>query len=314
MTSARQRSNRRLGRGLASLITAPVDATTSAPTDPEHPASQPADAPPATGLIELPLDHIQPNAHQPRRDFDADALQSLADSIRAAGLVQPIVVRPRADQPDRYELVAGERRWRAAGIAGLDRLPAIVRNLSDQKTAEYALVENLQRADLNAMERAQAFASLLERFGLSQGDLADHVGMDRSSVANFLRLLTLPPQVQDHIRQSKLSFGHGRSLISITDNQLCITLAQRCIKEEWSVRKLEGEVAKIREGVRDEATHTRRERPANIIDLEERLSRHLGTKVALREGRKKGAGRIIIDFYDLDQFDGLLAVFGMTET
>jgi ParB family chromosome partitioning protein len=316
MAAARSRSSRRLGRGLASLMPAPVDATPSpspaaAPPPREAAISAADEASVREGLVELAIEQIIPNPSQPRRDFDEAALQSLATSIEASGLLQPVIVRPAPGHPDQYELVAGERRWRAARLAGLTTIAAIVRNTNNQQSAELALVENVQRLDLNPMERAEAFASLVERFHVSHQDVASRVGLDRSSVANLIRLLQLPVDVQDLIRSGTLGLGHGKALAGVTDPQHCSTLAARCASGQWSVRKLEQEAARLRDGGGDRPTAPARERPPHVVDLENRLAKHLGTSVRLHESRKKGRGRIVIAFYDLDQFDGILQKLGL---
>jgi ParB family chromosome partitioning protein len=269
-------------------------------------AGEPSRAP-AVGIRMLAVEDVRPNPSQPRRDFDPDALQRLGQSIRSAGLMQPIVVRPHQRG---YLLVAGERRWRAAQLIGLAELPAIVRDLDDRTAAQLALVENLQREDLNPIERAEAFRRLIDDFGLTHQDIAKHVGLDRSSVSNHLRLLELDEDTTDALRTGRLSMGHGRALLAITNEVERAALARQSDRQGWSVRELE---RRIRDRTREAAeTVPRREDPrhAHMKDLERRLGDHLGTKVTLNAGRKKGAGTLTIAFYSLDEFEGLMERLG----
>ena len=196
----------RLGRGLSSLMATPVQVqpATSAQPEAEQAPSQSSDS---TGLVRLLPGAITPNRHQPRQRFDPATIRSLAASIKSEGMMQPIVVRPIAGQPGQYELIAGERRWRASQEAGLEQVPAMVRDIDDKKAAEWALIENLQREDLNAIEKAEAFQRLGEQFGLSHAEIAERVGLERSSVTNLLRLLNLSDFVRDLVREKVLSMG-----------------------------------------------------------------------------------------------------------
>ncbi len=323
--ASRSRSTRRLGRGLASLMSTPAEIP--GPAAPEPSASQadapspeqpPADAEPGAAsdpaLRRIPVDRIQPNPHQPRRSFDEQALRELADSILSAGLIQPIVVRASRGATGVYELIAGERRWRAARLAGLEAIPAVLRDTSDQQSAEFALIENLQRADLNPIERAEGLQSLCDRFGLTQSALAQRVGMPRPSIANLLRLLQLPESVRELLRSGDLTLGHGKLLVGLSDNQLIEQLAGRCARAGWSVRKLEEELKRVGGEAPAPARHAAPPRPPHVLNLEQQLSSHLGTKVKIREGRTKGSGSLVIEFYDLDQFDGLMQRMGFEQS
>lgn len=321
MSNARKQQ-RRLGRGLSSLIDTPVrvDAPSISPTQPtvtggsSVSTSVPAgdsgsDGPVAAGggLVEIALGAIVPSPFQPRRLFDEAAIEELAGSIRRSGLMQPIIVRPVG--PGRYELVAGERRWRAAGRAGLERLPALVRDLDDETSAEWALVENVQRADLDPMERAEAYRALIDRFALTQADVAERVGVDRSSVANALRLLELEPEIRAMLSSGALSAGHGKALCGMVAGGPRVALAQRAAKESWTVRRLEREVKS--------PTPARPPTPgralsAEVRDLEKQLGGFLGTRVRVRTGRDGTRGTVQIEFYDLDHFDGLMARIGFS--
>ncbi len=274
-------------------------------------AESPSDA---GGIVYLAVDAIQPNRHQPRQNFAPGALQQLADSIRAEGLIQPIVVRPLPESIGgiTHELVAGERRWRAAQLAELKQLPAIVRELDDRQLAEWALIENLQREDLNPIERAEAFQRLIELFGLSHEQVAARVGVERSTVSNLLRLLNLEEPVRQLVRDGRLSMGQARALAGVSDGKLQLSLAMQAIKGEWSVRKLEqaARQAAVVEGVTPAATPVK-PRATYLRDLEEQIGQQLHTKVRIRPGRKKGSGTLAIDFYSLDQFDNILAALGV---
>ncbi len=274
----------------------------------------PAPDPVRDGEIrDLPVEQIVPNRRQPRTDFDDKSLRSLADSISQAGLMQPILVRPTATG---FELVAGERRWRAAKLLGLPVIPAIIRPLDDQRAAELALIENIQREDLNPMERAVALRRLATDFSMTHQQIADKVGLDRASVSNLLRLSDLDSQTAELVRAGKLSQGHAKALLAVSDIGARADLAARSIASEWSVRELERQVQQAQRakhaGGKGEAAgaDTHSARTANVADLERQLAQHLGTKVSVQLGRKKGSGRLVLEFYSLDQFDGLMQKLG----
>ncbi|MCI0675917.1 MAG: ParB/RepB/Spo0J family partition protein [Phycisphaerales bacterium] len=317
---------RRLGRGLGSLISGPVQvdmgaavsvrapASTSPPVVSQstsvHEAIEPAGS---DRLHMVRLDEITPNPRQPRKHFDDAALRSLANSIKASGLMQPVVVRRREKVgggggagSGGYELVAGERRWRAARMAGLSTLPALVRELDDETSAEFSLVENLQREDLNPMERALAFQRLIDEFELTHAQIAERVGIDRTSVTNHLRLLELDEFIQEAIRGGGLSLGHAKVLLAVTNIERRASLADRAQRDRWSVRELERQVQAASPARPATGAAVKPSTPAHLIDLETRLGHHLGTKVQLRTGPAKGAGKLIVEFYSLDQFEGLL--------
>ncbi|MBL8764615.1 MAG: ParB/RepB/Spo0J family partition protein [Phycisphaerae bacterium] len=267
-----------------------------------------------------------PSRFQPRRYFDETALQKLAASIKSSGLVQPIVVRRQGEH--QHELIAGERRWRAARMAGLTEIAAVVVELSDEQSAEWALIENVQREDLNPMERARAFGTLIEKFGLSHAQVAEKVGLDRVSVSNFIRLLELEPEIQqllelgvsvgpDEQSRAGLTMGHGRCLLGVAPGVARVELARRAAREAWPVRHLERLITAMRAGesAGGEAGHqeTFEERARRIArqDLEKRLSESLGTRVQVETDRSGKKGRLIIEFYSLDHFDGLLHRLGV---
>jgi ParB family chromosome partitioning protein len=265
------------------------------------------------GIVEIHVEHIKPNQRQPRTDFNEESIRGLASSIRQAGLMQPIVVRPAAQG---YELIAGERRWRAAKLLGLRVIPALVRDLDDQTSAEFALIENVQREDLNPMDRAIALRRLSTDFGLTHQVIADRVGLDRASVTNLLRLSDLDTATAQLVRSGALSQGHGKALLALTDLSVRRAMAERTMKQDWSVRELERRIQHVQRP--DGTTVTggtpsradKSPRSANAADLERKLAEHLGTRVAIQLGRKKGSGRLMLDFYSLDQFDGLMQRLG----
>ena len=283
--------------------TPPSDVSSLIPEDATH-----------QGLVLLALDQLRPNPRQPRQDFEPAAIASLAESIRTAGLMQPIVVRAGGDGA--FEIIAGERRWRAARQLGLLTIPAIVRDVDDQTAAEWALIENIQRADLNPIERSAGLRRLIDDFGLTHQELGERVGLDRATVSNLLRLADLDPFSRDAVRTGKLTQGHAKALLAISRLDLRQTLAAASISGEWSVRELERRVRQTVEPVPERASYAEGaplRSSAHLEDLERRLSEHLGSRVNIQLGRKRGSGRILIDFYSLDQFDGILAKLGFSE-
>ncbi len=313
-------AKRRLGRGLTSLISAPVEIDiqpespeTDAPVDRneavavaevEPKPSPNREAAPGREVLSITLSQVHPRAGQPRQTFDEVSLAQLAESIRHAGLMQPILVRPNGSGG--YEIIAGERRWRAARSLNLATIPAIVRDLDDERCAEWSLIENLQREDLNPIDRAEAFQRLIEEFNLTHQDVAERVSLDRSSVSNHLRLNELDCACKEMVRAGTLSMGHAKALLGIASIEDRTALAEQVARESWSVRELERRV-KTERPTSASAT-TREPAPAHpqLDALQRRLGEHLGTKVKIVTGRKKGQGRLVIEFYDFDQFDGLL--------
>ena len=304
--STSQKNKPRLGRGLSSLISIselPVEAEVTLKTAPttSHPPTLPTSHPSASPT-DLPISQIHPNPHQPRRSFDDASLTELAASIRSTGLIQPILVRKVGQQ---YQLIAGERRLRAAKLAGLATIPAIIRDIDTVTQAQMALIENIQREDLNPIERAQGYRVLIDQLGLTQAELAGRLGEDRSSIANFLRLLDLSESVTTMLRDGRLSLGHAKLIAGISDPIEQERLANLVLLQGLSVRNLE---RAIKEGPKHEA---KKPAPtataAHLQDLEKTISRQLGLRVQLRAAAKKGKGRLIIHYASLDQFDELLA-------
>ncbi|MEO0515519.1 MAG: ParB/RepB/Spo0J family partition protein [Planctomycetota bacterium] len=308
----------RLGRGLSSLMATPV-AASAVPAGAESSGEvvERADGGlaaggggEAAGYKRILISEIEPNAEQPRQHFDEAALLQLADSIKREGLIQPVVVRPT--RLEKYELVAGERRWRAAGLAGLESIPAFIKALDDRQVAEWALIENLQREDLNPIERAEAFQRLGESFGLSHESIAERVGLERSTVTNLLRLLKLSPPVRDMVVRGMLSMGQSRAIAGIEDTTQQLALAEKAAKDGLSVRQVEAEAKAVGKAQAQPAqTQKKAVRAAYLDDLERQIGEQLSTKVQIKTARKKGAGTLSIDFYDIDQFDELLAKLGV---
>ena len=284
--------NQRQGRGLSSLIPGGMDEVFGRSDD-------------APALRDIPLQSISPNPHQPRRLFDEDGLQELAASIAQIGVLQPILVRP-ADSG--YELIAGERRWRAAGIAALEVIPAIVRTTDDMSSMEQALVENLHRADLTPLEEAAAYHQLIEDFGFTHEQVAERVGKSRSAISNALRLMALPTEIQQYLGDGRLTARHARSLLSIDDAETQLRYAREAVSNELTVRELEALIS----GQSSQQSVTQPPQPADgaglvggtrlrkagVIEVEEALAQWLDTRVRVSLGASKG--RIAIDFADLD--------------
>jgi ParB family chromosome partitioning protein len=314
---------RRLGKGLSGMIGEPV-AVDQSPAEPKPaPAVEPSakpqpaakeDVAPAGPAIMIPLSGAIPNRNQPRKSFDEQALKSLAESIQADGLMQPIVVRPASSGGStggRYEIIAGERRWRAAKIAGLTHIPAMVREEGDKSSAQLALIENIHREDLNAIERAEALAELATRFAMSHADIAEKLGMDRSSVANLIRLCDLEDEIRTLIAEGHLGLGHGKALLSVIAGDQRIKLAVKAAKEEWSVRQLEAQAKLVGKPTEVKAAAEAPRRSAVHADLERKLGDHLGTKVSIKTNRTGTKGKLVIDFYGIDHFDGLISSLGV---
>ncbi len=285
-----------LGKGLSSLI----------------PSQEAEEGTADATLREVPVSEITPNRHQPRRHFDEEALEELAASVKQLGVLQPILVRPSDDGG--YELIAGERRWRAATRAGLTVIPAVIRTTDEQTSVEQALVENVQRQDLNPLEEAAAFQQLVDEFELSHEQVAERVGKSRSAITNTLRLLGLPPSVQQLLMHGRISAGHARALLGTPDRGLQEALAKQAADEGWSVRAVEAEVraasgdAPAADPETPSPGHdgagiapSTRLRPPGLLELEELLAEHLATRVSVQMGARKG--KIAIEFADLEDLE-----------
>ena len=277
-----------LGRGLKALI-------------PDTPKAR-------SGLAEIPLDQLSPNPEQPRKIFDDESLAELADSIRRHGVLQPLLVSE--DGSGKYLVIAGERRWRAARLAGLKTVPAVIRErLGAHDELALALVENLQRRDLSALEEARAFEHLRSEHGLSQAEIAKQVGMDRSTVANALRLLRLPERIQELVESGRLSAGHGRALLALPDDESRLSWAEKAVADGLSVRDLERVAAdsKKETTVRRSRSGGRRTKDPNLLAAEEKLSLRLGAPVEIRP-RRRGGGAVVITCSETDE---LMRVFDL---
>lgn len=280
------KDKRRLGKGLDGLL----------PSAPARPSAQPQH-----GFF-APIEEVHPSRSQPRTRFDDASLAELAQSISEHGVLEPILVRK--DTKGGYEIVAGERRWRAAQRAGLKEVPVFVRELSTEHAFEAALVENLQREDLNPVETARAFHRLVEEHGQSQDSIAKRIGKDRSTIANALRLLKLPEQVLEMVEDGRLSEGHGRALLAAPDTASMKRLAQQAHAASWSVRETE---RRVREASRGKSAEEKAaaQKSANVRDLELRLSRTLGARVSVED--KKGKGKLVVAYSSYDELDRILA-------
>jgi len=301
------KDQKRLGRGIASVITADMSQIESHLS---MAAPSPGFAPGAAGQVRIatiPVEHIRPNPRQPRRQFDESSLSRLADSLLRRGALQPIVVRP-ADAG--YELVAGERRWRAAKLAGIHTIPAIVRAVNDDELLELALIENLHREDLNPVERAHAYRALHVEHGLSHEQIGERMGDDRATITNYIRLLDLHPEVLQLVSAGALSMGHARATLGIKDQKNQISFVKRVLSQNWSVRRTEAEVGRLRSAASPASEgHRQKMRPA-VADMVQRLTAAVGARVSIREGRKRHSGRITIEYYSLDDFDRICAMLG----
>jgi len=253
---------------------------------------------PGEQLMEIEVQHIYPNRYQPRQIFDDAGLQELAASIKSQGILQPVSVRQGED--GRYELIAGERRWRAAQLAGLKRIPALVKETTDRDLIELALVENLQRRDLNPIEAAQAYQRLLKEFHLTQEEIAKRVGKERSSVANHLRLLNLPGPIQEALRQERLTMGHAKAILSLSDTKVQWAMTQRILNGGLSVREAEQHAQRLR----GNAARPSHRKSRDVVVQEERLKHYLGTNIRIVP-RTKG-GRIVIDYYSSEDLERIL--------
>jgi ParB family chromosome partitioning protein len=295
-----------LGRGLGALIREPEPAIPSFENQNPRPVatSSGAAAAPArdfanSGPTEIDIDLIEPSPYQPRTRFREEALDELARSIQASGIIQPIVVRPIGN---RFQLIAGERRWRAAQRAGLKKVAAIAKQVTDELALEMTLVENIQREDLNPIETARAFERLMDEFQLTQESVAERTGKDRATVANAVRLLKLESGIQDWIEEGKLSAGHGRALLAVIDPQIRMRYAQRASRGGLTVRQIERLASRHARG-RKEKTGSHVD--PNVREALDELQRHLGTKILLRQRTKVRPGQLVLEYYDDAQLMGL---------
>lgn len=266
-----------MGRGLSALL--PTD---SSPADNEE-------------IREIQIDLIRPGEQQPRTTFQEDKLRELAQSIRTSGIIQPLLVRRRGGM---FELVAGERRWRAAQLAGLTRIPAIVRDIPDERLLELALIENIQRQELNPIEEANAYKRLIESLHLTQDDVARRIGRDRSFITNYLRILKLPTEIQNLLESEKLTFGHARALLGLTEDVILQRrFAQKIVKHNWSVRETERRIKHAFQGQSQKPRTSPAASDPNVRAAEVKLRRRLGTQVRIVQPKQGSPGRIEIEYY-----------------
>ena len=254
-------------------------------------------------LKKLGVDQLQRGQYQPRTVMDKDALQELADSIKAQGLVQPIIVRPLKEK-DKYEIIAGERRWRASQMAGLHEVPVVIKDIPDQAAMAMALIENIQREDLNPIEEAMAFSRLRLEFDMTHNDIAEAVGRSRSSVTNLLRLLELQTEVREWLEQGQLEMGHARALLAL-ERELQLDAARQIIAKGLTVRSAEALIRNLQSGQKPKTEAKSPVRDPNILNLEKSLSEKLATRVEIKHGNK-GAGMLSFHYHNLDELDGLL--------
>jgi len=275
-------SERKLGRGLDSILgDARVDS--------------------AEEVRSLALSEVRAGPHQPRQDFDEARLNELASSIRETGVLQPIIVRPSGLG---YEIVAGERRARAARLAGLAEIPAVIRSYTDEQVLVLSLVENVQRADLNPIDKARAYRRLTSHLGVTQEEVARRIGLDRSSVANLIRLLELPEEIQDLVKSGAVGMGHARALLPLDDDSAQLALAERIVREELSVRAVEELVRRDRDPEQAPQRRSQPRKTPQVRSLEDELRSLLGTKVSITD--RRGRGKIVIEYYTPADFEGVL--------
>jgi ParB family chromosome partitioning protein len=292
METAKRRTA--LGQGLDALI----------------PAHEPAEIKELNRTIAyVSADSLLPNPFQPRRSFDETSLLDLSESIKERGVIQPLIVR--AASSGTYEIVAGERRWRAARMAGFSTVPVIVRNVSDSESLEIALIENLQREDLNPLDTAEAYDILIKKFSYTHEDLAKRMGKDRSNVTNYLRLLKLPDPIKEQLRQDLITMGHARTLLAIDHLPTQLQLSGKVVKRNLSVRELERIIHNYRKK-QDGLKASSGSRSSDLSELESRLSRHMATRVVIRK-KINNSGRLEIYFHSSEEFDRLLELLGYSE-
>jgi ParB family chromosome partitioning protein len=292
-----------MGRGLGALLQDSPQKASRQENENNHPTA---------GIFEIPLDEIQVNPYQPRSHFDKESLQELAESISVQGIIQPITVRRLSD--GEYQLISGERRYQASKIAGLEKIPAYVRTANDQQMLEMALIENIQRENLNALEIALSYQRLLSECNLKQEELGDRVGKNRTTINNYLRLLKLPPDIQIALRDNKISMGHARAIINIENADQQLEIYKKIIDEDLSVRKVEALVRNLVTGSPKEDKKLSgvktTENDFEIKHLQTKLSSHFGTKIQIkRDGNNKG--EIKIPFASEDDLSRILEIFDL---
>lgn len=311
MTQIKKEKPKHLGRGLESLIGPIINigqelSGSIAPI--ENIAKFPIDKELQNNLAQINLSDISPNPYQPRQSWNDQQLRELADSIRVNGIIQPIIVRPKGSK---FEIVAGERRFRATQIAGINKIPAMIRITADAEMLALALVENIHRADLNPIEKAKAYQNFIDTFGLTQEQAAQKLGQDRSVIANYIRLLSLPSEVKQMLIDGSLDTGHARAILALPTDDLRKRLANRALAGRLSVREVE-RLVRLALSEKDETKQKQIvEKPAHIRDLEEKIRSRLGTMVKILARKNGQRGKIIIEFYSLDEFDSIAERLGV---
>jgi ParB family transcriptional regulator, chromosome partitioning protein len=303
-----------LGRGLSALLSdnssddkLEVDIPVGMISSSEHSTS----TPPASGMTEIPIEEIEVNPFQPRTHFDQEALLELAESISVHGIIQPITVRRLA--PRQFQLISGERRFQASKLAGLKAIPAYVRSADDQQMLEMALIENIQRENLNAIEIALSYQRLISEIGLKQDELGERVGKNRTTVTNYLRLLKLPPDIQIAVRDNQLSMGHARAIISVENPDQQLFIFKKALEEDLSVRKVEELVREVTERtVAKKESSGSPQANREITQLQSKLSSHFGTRVVVKSDGKKG--EIKIPFLSVEDLNRILDIFKMSNS
>jgi ParB family transcriptional regulator, chromosome partitioning protein len=280
-----------LGRGFGALLKSVEDQTGSENRN---------------DIPQILISEVDFNPKQPRREIDSTKLEELAQSIKTKGVIQPILVRPRESPGKKYELIAGERRLRASRLAGFDQIPAVIKLIKDNELLEIALIENIQRADLNPMEESKAYKNLLEEHGYTQENLAKRVGKNRSTIANFIRLLQLPDAIQKDLAETKLSTGHARSLLSTDDEEAQLAIRDRILNEKLSVRETEDAVKAFKKNKPSAPVKEKEVVLPQMALNQDRLRDRLGTKVSIKS--KGGKGRIEIEYYSEDDFNRLFSL------
>lgn len=310
MAVKKKEKQKHLGRGLESLL-GPITAVREAYAN--HRFSEqakddnfPPDKELRESLKEISIDSISPNPYQARTVWDQQELEELSESIKANGVIQPIIVRPAADG---FELIAGERRYRAAKLASFTTIPALVRRATDQQLLELALIENIHRTDLNPIERAKCYQNYINTFSITQAEAAQRLGEDRSVIANYLRLLDLPDAIRQMLAQRRITMGHARAILALPTDELRRKLANRAMAGRLSVREVERLVRRYLTGKKQEGT--KHEKQPHIIDLEKKISLQLGTNVVIETRRNGQRGKIIIQFHTLDEFDRIAEKMGI---
>jgi len=295
---------RGLGKGLDSLIPNAIGEAKKEAENRESKDLETAEKGEQGTIVKITM--VEPNRKQPRKNFDEDSLQELADSIKQVGLIQPILVQ---DRKDHYEIVAGERRWRASKLAGLKEIPVIIRNYTEQEIMEISLIENIQREDLNPIEEAQAYKRLLTEFNLKQDEVAERVSKSRTAVTNSIRLLKLSDKVQQMVIDDMISTGHARALLALEDPEVQYTLAQKVFDEKLSVRDVEKLVKNMNKPEKQKRESGSKTIEAIYQDIEDKLKEKLSTKVVITS-KGEGSGKIEIEFYNHEDLDRLLDMIG----